>query len=223
MSFIKRAASRVFRSMPLWFWERVVPKDVIALCYHIVSDEDLPHQVYYSYKNARQFENDVVYAKRRAVGYDEVARHRLGSQPLPRSRILFTFDDGFAECFHVVRPILRKHSVPGVFFVTTSFLDDQRLALSERGSTDGPRACRGPGRGPFARSPARSGEAGQRPNPSVAETADGATPAAGNPRPARGGTVAPGIRRRRRRSERRARPHPSRRRPADLALGWFRR
>ena len=126
MSPLKRAASLALRSMPLWFWERVVPRDVIALCYHIVSDEDLPHQVYYSYKNARQFENDVVYAKRRAVSYDEVARHRLGSQPLPRSRILFTFDDGFAECFHVARPILRKHSVPAVFFVTTNFLDDRR-------------------------------------------------------------------------------------------------
>jgi peptidoglycan/xylan/chitin deacetylase (PgdA/CDA1 family) len=126
MNFVKRAASKALQSMPLWFWERVVPKDVIGLGYHIVSDEDLPHQVYYSYKNARQFENDVVYAKRRAVDYDEVARHRLRSQPLPRSRLLFTFDDGFAECFHVIRPILRKHSVPGVFFVTTSFLDDRR-------------------------------------------------------------------------------------------------
>ena len=112
--------------MPLWFWGRVAPKDVIGVCYHIVSDEDLPHQVYYSYKNARQFENDVVYAKRRAVSFDEVSGHRLRAQPLPWSRILFTFDDGFAECFHVARPILRKHSVPGVFFVTTSFLDDRR-------------------------------------------------------------------------------------------------
>ena len=126
MNPLKHVASKALRSMPLWFWERVVPKDIIALCYHIVSDEDLPHQVYYSYKNARQFESDVVYAKSRAVSYDEVSRHRLRAQPLPRSRILFTFDDGFAECFHVVRPILRKHSVPGVFFVTTGFLDDRR-------------------------------------------------------------------------------------------------
>jgi len=148
--YFRRIVSKALRSMPLWFWERVVPKDVIALCYHIVSDEDLPHQVYYSYKNARQFENDVVYAKRRAVGYDEVARHRLGSQPLPRSRILFTFDDGFAECFHVARPILRKHSVPGVFFVTTDFLDDRRrlfetsasLCLTEVAHMDVERAAR---------------------------------------------------------------------------------
>ena len=126
MNPLKHVASKALRSMPLWFWERVVPKDILALCYHIVSDEDLPHQVYYSYKNARQFESDVVYAKSRAVSYDEVSRHRLRAQPLPRSRILFTFDDGFAECFHVARPILRKHSVPGVFFVTTSFLDDRR-------------------------------------------------------------------------------------------------
>ena len=126
MNPVKRIVSKALRSMPLWFWERVAPKDVIALCYHLVSDEDLPHQVYYAYKNARQFESDVVYAKSRAVTYDEVAGHRLRSQPLPRGRILFTFDDGFAECFHVARPILRKHSVPAVFFVTTGFLDDQR-------------------------------------------------------------------------------------------------
>jgi len=32
------------------------PKDVIALGYHMVSDEDLPHLKYYRYKDRGQFE-----------------------------------------------------------------------------------------------------------------------------------------------------------------------
>lgn len=125
----KSLARGALASVPLGAWQRLFPKDVIALGYHVVSDEDLPHLKYYPYKSRAQFEADVAFVTGRfhAVGYDAVAAHRLAGATLPRASFLFTFDDGFAECHDVVRPILRKHGAGGVFFVTTEFLDDRKL------------------------------------------------------------------------------------------------
>jgi peptidoglycan/xylan/chitin deacetylase (PgdA/CDA1 family) len=62
----------------------------------------------------------------------EVAAHRLrGAAPPPRS-FLFTFDDGFAECYDVMRPVVQRYGASGVFFVTTEFLDDRVLFFETR-------------------------------------------------------------------------------------------
>ena len=124
-NLVRRVVVEALRGVPVPVWERIAPKDVISLVYHTVSDQDLRHLRLYTYKNPAQFESDVIYARANAVGYDDVANHRHRSARMPPNRVLFTFDDGLAECFHVIRPILRKHSVPAIFFVNTSFLDDR--------------------------------------------------------------------------------------------------
>ena len=48
-----------------------------------------------------------------------------------RSRTRFgmiTFDDGYLDNFETAFPILKSHNTPGVFFITTGFLDDSPLA-----------------------------------------------------------------------------------------------
>lgn len=126
---LRRRANDLARAalapVPLRFWEGVFPKDAIALCYHMVSAERLPHFRLYPHKNPSQFEEDVIFARDRAVTYRELVDRRLRNTALPRNGLIFTFDDGFAECHDVVRPILQRHGVDGVFFVTTNFLDDR--------------------------------------------------------------------------------------------------
>jgi len=100
------------------------PKDLVTLCYHVVSDEDLAHIRLYSYKNRAEFERDVASVRDRAVGYADVAKHRLEHSRLPANSVLLTFDDGLVECYDVIRPILLRHRVPAVFFLTTGFIDD---------------------------------------------------------------------------------------------------
>jgi peptidoglycan/xylan/chitin deacetylase (PgdA/CDA1 family) len=41
---------------------------------------------------------------------------------------LITFDDGYRDNYEVAFEVLRRHAVPGVFFVTTGFLDGRRVA-----------------------------------------------------------------------------------------------
>jgi peptidoglycan/xylan/chitin deacetylase (PgdA/CDA1 family) len=126
---INSLARGTLAPLPLQFWEGAFPKDVIALCYHVVSDEDLAHLALYSYKNRAQFEADVRFARPRAVTYREVVAHRLHGAALPSNAFLFTFDDGLAQCSTVIAPILLAHGVDGVFFVTTNFLDDRQPFL----------------------------------------------------------------------------------------------
>ncbi|MFO0893148.1 MAG: polysaccharide deacetylase family protein [Isosphaeraceae bacterium] len=116
-------------AIPLGVWQNVFPKDVIALGYHVVSDDRLLHQKYYPFKNRSQFEADVAFAaeRLRPVSYPEVEHRRLGHGKLPPRAVLFTFDDGFAECFDVIRPILLEHGVKGTFFITSSFVNDRSL------------------------------------------------------------------------------------------------
>jgi peptidoglycan/xylan/chitin deacetylase (PgdA/CDA1 family) len=129
MQIAMRSARAALSTVPVptSFWERAFPKDVLALGYHMISDEDLPHLRLYPHKNVREFEDDVAFVQGRTIEYADLVSHRLHGTALPPNRFLFTFDDGFAECFNVVRPILHKYGVGGVFFVATDFIDDRTV------------------------------------------------------------------------------------------------
>jgi peptidoglycan/xylan/chitin deacetylase (PgdA/CDA1 family) len=116
---------RTLNPVPLAWWRKAFPKDLIALCYHVVSDEDLAHIRLYRYKNRVEFETDIAYVRDSAVGYADVAKHRLEHSSLPANSVLLTFDDGLVECYDVIRPILLRHRVPAVFFLTTGFIDER--------------------------------------------------------------------------------------------------
>ena len=38
-----------------------------------------------------------------------------------------SFDDGFAECYTVARPLLRKHGIPCLFFLATDWIDNASM------------------------------------------------------------------------------------------------
>ena len=46
-------------SIPLGVRQRLFPRDVVGLYYHVISDEDLPHLKHYAYKDESRFEADV--------------------------------------------------------------------------------------------------------------------------------------------------------------------
>ena len=53
---------------------------------------------------------------------DEAAS-RLKTQTLPARAAAITFDDGYADNYHVALPILKKHGLTATFFIATGFLD----------------------------------------------------------------------------------------------------
>lgn len=129
---------RAYRMLPLRTCQRLMPREVIGLHYHVVSERSLPHVRHlYRYKTPAQFESDLVYLKAhfRLLSYEQLLAGRdAGHGDNARPAAILTFDDGYRECFSVVRPLLLKHQVPCIFFLVTGFLDNQHLFYRNKAS-----------------------------------------------------------------------------------------
>lgn len=127
---IKTAIRHIAPHIPLPLYRRWLPRNPIGFFYHAVSDGDLPHVRHlYPYKSTAEFEEDLRYLKRHftLVGYADLLAHFTGEKPLPPRAAHISFDDGFSECYHVVRPILRRHNAPCTFFLTTDWVDNAAM------------------------------------------------------------------------------------------------
>ena len=57
----------------------------------------------------------------------DAAVAHLRSGTLPERAACITFDDGYADNFHVALPILKTHGLTSTFFIATGFLDGGRM------------------------------------------------------------------------------------------------
>jgi peptidoglycan/xylan/chitin deacetylase (PgdA/CDA1 family) len=131
---MKRLPGRVKRLLigllPLWALQRIVRRPVVGVFYHAVSDAPMPHVRHlYPPLTSTQFENALLYLKRHytPVSYAHLHAHVLDGAPLPPNAVHVSFDDGFAGCYTVARPLLLEHAVPCTFFITTDWIDNQRM------------------------------------------------------------------------------------------------
>ncbi len=60
--------------------------------------------------------------KKLAVSLDDVERFVRGEIKLPDGAVLVTMDDGFSSVLHIAAPIMQRHRIPSVAYVTTSFM-----------------------------------------------------------------------------------------------------
>jgi len=60
------------------------------------------------------------------VGLDDLFAFRRGAA-LPRNPLLITFDDGYADNYRSVLPILQKHGARATFFIATDYVGERRL------------------------------------------------------------------------------------------------
>jgi peptidoglycan/xylan/chitin deacetylase (PgdA/CDA1 family) len=58
-----------------------------------------------------------------AVGADDAVAMIGGDEPLPDRAFLLSFDDGFLNNLTVAAPIMADHGIPGVFYVTSGFVE----------------------------------------------------------------------------------------------------
>jgi peptidoglycan/xylan/chitin deacetylase (PgdA/CDA1 family) len=125
----KNVKSAVY-ALPLQALVALVPRDVICLFYHVVSDQPVPHtDQLYAHRPLELFEKDLQFLVRNyaPITYDQLRRNREEGRLLPKNAVHLSFDDGFAECYHLVRPLLLKYNVPCTFFLTTDFIDNRRM------------------------------------------------------------------------------------------------
>ena len=134
---IKNKIKKIAENIPLSFYMKIIHRDVVGLSYHIVSYETLPHITHlYAFKTPEMFENDLIYLKNNfnLISYEQLEKFYNGSEKLKPRSLLLSFDDGFIECYSIVRPLLMKYYIPSIFFITTNFIDNQDMSSDLKAS-----------------------------------------------------------------------------------------
>lgn len=123
-------AKSLRHKMPLRLYPYWIRREVVGIFYHSVSDERLPHvQHLYPPEPVARFEGALAYIQKnfKPVTEDQLEAHRLQGASLPRGALHLSFDDGFAECYTVARPLLLKFGIPCTFFITSDWVDNKTM------------------------------------------------------------------------------------------------
>jgi peptidoglycan/xylan/chitin deacetylase (PgdA/CDA1 family) len=125
-----RILEKLAAAIPAAVYPGLVRRTGIDIFYHAVSDQSMEHARHlYPVVPVDKFEEALRYlgAHYQFVGYSHIHAQRTHGEALPSKALHLSFDDGFQECFSVVRPLLLEHSIPCTFFVATDWIDNQTM------------------------------------------------------------------------------------------------
>ena len=127
---LRKSVKGAVIALPMRVLVAFVPRDVICLFYHVVSEQPIIHADHlYAHRPLELFENDLQFLVKNyaPITYDELWRNREEGRPLSKKAVHLSFDDGFVECYDLARPLLLKYGVPCTFFLATNFIDNHRM------------------------------------------------------------------------------------------------
>ena len=80
--------------------------------------------------SAEDFEQQMQWlaAQGLAVSLDDVLAFVRGERRLPDGSVLVTMDDGFSSVLHIAAPIMRRHGIPSVAYITTGFVGSTSIS-----------------------------------------------------------------------------------------------
>jgi peptidoglycan/xylan/chitin deacetylase (PgdA/CDA1 family) len=120
----------ISKLIPLNLFPLLLNREVISIFYHAVSDGEMAHVRHlYPVVPVPKFIDAIRYLKKDYVfiSYDQLHDHITNGTHLPKNAVHLSFDDGFAECYSVVRPILLEQNIPCTFFLTIDWLDNPMM------------------------------------------------------------------------------------------------
>jgi peptidoglycan/xylan/chitin deacetylase (PgdA/CDA1 family) len=124
-------------SIPLTWLKTISRQDFLAIFYHTISDQELPHIKHlYKVRGTALFEKDLDYILTHftPIGLNELIEAVHQHKKLPSNAFFLTFDDGLAECYHIIAPILKKKGIPATFFLNSDFVDNKALMFRYKAS-----------------------------------------------------------------------------------------
>ena len=98
--------------------------------YHLVSDAPpLFVKNLYKPKTVKQFKEDLDFFLENytPITLEEVIQYNKGEITLTKPSFHITFDDGLANFYHVIAPILKEKNIPATVFLNTDFVDNKEL------------------------------------------------------------------------------------------------
>lgn len=124
-------------AIPLPVLKTISGQTTLLPFYHLVSDQVVPHVKHlYRIRNKNQFIQDLDYLLKhyKALHLDQFKDSLHNGKKLPKNSFLLSFDDGLAECYHVIAPILKKKGIPASFFLNSAFIDNKALMFRYKAS-----------------------------------------------------------------------------------------
>lgn len=121
---------RLLESVPVW-------NGLLVLNYHRIGSPDgslFDHALWSATQDDFDEQVRLLSAGFDVIGLDDLRPAlddlRAGARRSWQSRrfAMITFDDGYLDNFELALPVLQAHNVPGVFFITSGFLDTGSLA-----------------------------------------------------------------------------------------------
>lgn len=110
---------------PFQYCRKVDKNTIFFPSYHTVSDGDLPHiKPLYPYKSKEQFEREIDFILRH---YESISLSSLKTYSKRVPAFHLTFDDGLAECYDTIMPILLRKGIHATFFINNDFIDNKAL------------------------------------------------------------------------------------------------
>ncbi len=128
---IKQRLRLFAERIPLKVYMSLIKRDVLGFYYHVINDKPLPHINHlYKFKTPMMFENDLIYLSKNfnLISYEQLVNHVSNKNTLKKRSVIITFDDGLSECYSIARPLLLKHGIPSIFFISTNFIDNKNMA-----------------------------------------------------------------------------------------------
>jgi peptidoglycan/xylan/chitin deacetylase (PgdA/CDA1 family) len=98
--------------------------------WHSVSDVSMPHlSQLYQVSSVSTFEHDLNFLLKNfhPATVEEVSGFAISGRQPSRKLFFASFDDGMAECYHVIAPILKKNGIQAAFFINPGFVDNKML------------------------------------------------------------------------------------------------
>jgi peptidoglycan/xylan/chitin deacetylase (PgdA/CDA1 family) len=126
---VRAIGNVICECLPIWLWRRVFPERTLCMCYHMVSNVQVPHVKHYPFLSTAEFESDLLYLKKNFgfISYEQMVKRQHTEASPGDMPVCLSFDDGFSECFSVVRPVLLHHGAPCIFFIVTDLIDNRSI------------------------------------------------------------------------------------------------
>lgn len=108
-------------------------KDLRVLAYHrvlpSVDEESFAFDVELVSARQEEFDWQMAHIARhfQPVSCQQVVDAIERRAPLPKRAVMVTFDDGFRDNYEIAFPLLRRHGVPALFFLSTGYIDTDRV------------------------------------------------------------------------------------------------
>ena len=124
----EKVARILYRSGILGIIRRLHPRYLTVLNYHRIGNSGGHDKV--SYKpifsaSEKQFmrQMELVSQWFNVVSLNELTAYVKANTKLPPNAAIITFDDGYLDNYQKAFPILEKHQLPGLIFLTTDYID----------------------------------------------------------------------------------------------------